>query len=228
MAAIQHSARMVGGKLTIVSSPGRVNNPAAAREAIADLSRAFQGLIDGDAPRRIIRPGIAAGLRVLRDAIRNATPVNRRRVRRARIRLGRRINRQSEDMPLHMAQAHTEESKVTGRLRKSIGMSLKNRKGRIEGKAGLNVGKTPSKTPNAYAPHAHLNTLGTRIRFHKSGKQVGRMTPNRFVRRAAGAAAGAARQAAIREIKKQIDKEFGKGTKFTRRQGRVINLLYSI
>jgi hypothetical protein len=201
----------------------RGNNPAAAREALADLSRAFQGLIDGDAPRRIIRPGIAAGLRVLRDAIRAATPVDRRRVRRAH----RRFARRSLKMPAH-AVANAVLPQVSGLLRRSVGSSLKNRRGRIEGKAGLNVGKKPSKTPNAYAPHAHLVTLGTKIRFHKSGKNVGRMRPNRFVRRASAAAAGAARQAAILEIKRQIDRHFAKGAQFTRKQVRAINVLYSL
>lgn len=219
MAAIQHSLR--GGK--VVALPGRTNNPAAAREAIADLSRSFQGLIDSDAPRRIIRPGIAVGLRILRDAIRNAAPVNRRRIRKAH----RQFARRALKMPAHVV-ANASGPTLTGRLKRSVGSSIRNRKGRVEGKAGLNVGKSPSKTPNAYAPHAHLVTLGTRIRFHKSGRNVGRMTANRFVRRAAAGASAAARQAAMTEIKRQIERHFAKGTKFTRKQGRAINLLYSV
>lgn len=202
---------------------GRVNNPAAAREAIADLSRAFQGLIDSDAPRRIIRPGIAAGLRVLRNAIAAAAPVNRRRVRAAH----RRFAKRTRNMPLgHVAAAQGPQ--VTGRLRRSVGSSLKNFKGKIVGKAGLNVGKKPSKTPNAYAPHAHLITLGTKVRFHKSGRNVGRVSPRRFVRRAVAGATAPARQAAATEIKRQIERHLSKGTQFTRKQGRAINLLYIV
>lgn len=221
MAAMQYNMR-----------GGRANNPAAAREAIVDLSRSLNGLINSDAPRRIIRPGIAAGLRVLRNAIASATPVNRRRVKKAGRSFAKKLARQVRNLPLHMADAHMANASapnVRGRLQRSSGYSLKTKRNRVEGKAGLNVGKGPKKTPNAYAPHAHLVTLGTRIRTHKkSGKVVGRMTPNRFVRRAAAAASPAARQAAMVEIKRQIDRHFAKGAQFTRKQGRAIDLLYSL
>lgn len=199
------------------------NNPAAARAAIAEVQQTFQSLYDSDAPRRIIRPGIAAGLRVLRDAIRAAAPVNQRRVKASH----RRFAKRARNMPAH-AVANASLPNVTGRLRRSVGSRIRVRRGEVQGKAGLNVGKKPSKTPLSYAPHAHLITLGTQNRKHKSGKGVGRVRPRPFVRRAAGGAALQARQTAINEIKRQIDRHLEKGTKFTRKQGRVINLLYTV
>jgi hypothetical protein len=227
MAAIQHSLR--GGK--VVALPGRTSNPAAAREAIADLTRSLQGLMDSNVSQRIIRPGITAGLRVIRDAISAAAPVNRRRIRAA----NRRFARRSRNMPVH-ALASAQAPKVSGRLKRSAGMRIKknSRKHRIEGKVGLNVGKKPSTTPKSYAPHAHLVTLGTRLRPATKGgtpsanSNRGRMRSNRFVRRAASSASPRAKQVAITRIKQQIEKHLSSGRGFSKQQRGTINLIYSL
>ena len=62
------------------------------------------------------------------------------------------------------------------------------------------------------APHAHLNIRGTQERFHKSGKSVGRMTPNPFVDR--GASAGMPE--AIAEMDKKATELFVQDLKKTR------------
>lgn len=227
MAAIKHTYR--GGKVVAVPAGG--NNPAAAREAIADLSNSLQGLIDSKAPQRIIRPGVVAGLQVIRTAIADAAPVNRRRIRAA----NRRFARRSQNAPVH-ATAAADGPRVTGRLKRSPGYKIKkgSNSQRIEGKVGLNVGKRPSKNPKAYAPHAHLVTLGTAVRPAVKGgtpspnHNRGKMRPNRFVRRAAAGAAGRAKQAAITKIKQQIDKQLMKGKSFSKRQRATINLIYAL
>lgn len=82
-----------------------------------------------------------------------------------------------------MAKIIRERSPKRTRIRKSIAGKQKNNKyiGRYEAKAGLNVG-----SKRGTAPHAHFFTLGTANRYHKkTGKFVGRVQPNDFVRRAA-------------------------------------------
>ncbi len=89
-------------------------------------------------------------------------------------------------------------------VKKSIGQKLKKNKktGLHEARVGINVGKKrrpkddqlgvaaglDAKKGNRskyQSPHAHLVALGTKPRFHKkSGKSVGSMPSNPFVRRA--------------------------------------------
>jgi HK97 gp10 family phage protein len=76
----------------------------------------------------------------------------------------------------------------TGNLRLSIGKRFKRNRqaGVTEAKVGISVGKRASKTNRAGA-HGHLVALGTRPRFHKSGKSTGVMPANEFFRRATDA-----------------------------------------
>lgn len=54
--------------------------------------------------------------------------------------------------------------------------------------------------PSKEAPHAHLVEFGTVPRFHKSGKFVGSMPPDPFVRPAWDTQGGAVAQGRIREV----------------------------
>jgi HK97 gp10 family phage protein len=177
------------------------------------------------AASRASRKAIRAGLRVLRDAMKQMAPVKSGQLRRS---LGERFRkvRRGED------------------------------RGIVEAKVGLNVGKKKrSKTkggedrPNdAYAPHAHLVTLGTqdrwrgvkygRVRARKgkasvydpskdaisgrlaaawisgkgaqSVKFVGRMKPNPFVRWASQRVASSASKMIRDRLKQELDVEINR------------------
>lgn len=61
--------------------------------------------------------------------------------------------------------------------------------------------------PARYARHAHLVEFGTGPRYHKSGKFVGVMPPDPFVRPAWDAEGGATAQGRIAtELRKELDK----------------------
>lgn len=121
--------------------------------------------------RRIVRAALNAGMRVMAKGFRAAAPKG-----------------------------------PTGNLRKSIGQRIVNRRGMITtAKVGIDVGKltlkkAASKLVSASAAHGHLVTLGTKQRrVRKTGKSVGRMTANPFIRRAYDANKSAA-QDKIKEV----------------------------
>lgn len=98
----------------------------------------------------------------------------------------------------------------TGNLKASIGRRLERATSRRRsvGKAGINVGKQSSRSKEKVnAPHSHLVALGTKQRFHKSGKSVGRMTPNPFVRLATVASTAAVSQAMHTRAAKALERE---------------------
>ena len=121
---------------------------------IKQLDRRLKKLAKKDA-RRIGRQAINKGLTVISKQIKSKTPKG-----------------------------------PTGNLKKSVGKRNKKnkRKGIQEAKAGFNVGlknrkqKPGSKRkPKRRAQHAHLYTIGTQSRKHKSGKSVGRMPGNNII-----------------------------------------------
>lgn len=97
-------------------------------------------------------------------------------------------------------------------VKKSIGKKLKKNKktGLHESRVGINIGKKrrPKGTPitgkgasKFQSPHAHLVALGTKPRVHKkTGKSVGSVPPNPFVKRAFAAT----RAKAMRTVKKWL------------------------
>lgn len=98
----------------------------------------------------------------------------------------------------------------TGNLKSSIGRRLersKSTKWRAVGKAGVNVGKTRKDGTHKRAPHSHLVALGTKERFHKSGKSVGRMPANPFVRLATAASGPAVKEAMHARAAKALERE---------------------
>lgn len=98
----------------------------------------------------------------------------------------------------------------TGNLKRSIGKRFekgKKTKYRVVSKAGVNVGKNKKDGTNKRAPHGHLVALGTEDRTHKSGKSVGRMTPNPFVRTAVQASLGAVREKMRTQAAKALERE---------------------
>lgn len=174
---------------------------------VKEVAAKFKAMAMTTAPKGALRVGIRAGLRLIRDAIILAAPVNRRRVRKATKAFARRAKRATLEALQRMRGPN-----VSGSLRRSAGYKFRGSKGpNLQARVGLNIGKSPTRTPNAYARHAHLNVLGTKDRTHKkTGKRVGRMTRNPFVKRAVAASGTAAIAACKREAVAWFKKELAK------------------
>lgn len=187
-------------------------------EAVAGALDAMQRLIDADMPRRVIRPGILAGLRVLRVAIAAAAPVGTK------------------------GRKYKGETIRPGALKRSIGSSLRKQRGGtgLIGKAGIDVGKRRGRKGST-APHGHLVALGTTLRFRgrktkrSRGKVVGivrtsatrrftgRMTPNPFVRSATASVATNVLQVTRERILSELERDVKSG-----RQATNTNLVFDL
>ena len=100
----------------------------------------------------------------------------------------------------------------TKQLQKSIGKRLTKRSPEfIEGKAGVNVGKSTGRGSSGgksgTSPHGHLVTLGTSQRYTKRGAFRGRMPVNDFVNRGFAASQQQAARTLIEKVQAALPTE---------------------
>lgn len=152
------------------------------------MSHLMQSLENGT----VIRPAVAAGLRIMSRQMRVMAPIRRRRVRKRVFRRLMQRKNASRARAMWRASVVTNKKHGTpGDLKRAIKYRVSRKTSRTftVGKTGINVAVSADRQ----VPHAHLVGLGTKARTTKKRKQKrGTMPRNDFVLRAASLTANAA------------------------------------